>query len=156
MSHEDGEARDGGPGAGGRLLPALPGLLLVLVAVNQLVLYQSADLSPWKGGGFGMFSSSEGGWTRHTHLFVASATGEVEVDLPADLEDSEQRLRGLPSDARLEQFARALSAALASEYPRNTGVRIELWRTHFDRVDLTPQTELMRDYRHPAPADDAG
>ena len=111
MSDESGEARKDKPDAAGRFLPLLPALLLTLVAASQLALHRGADLSPWKGGSFGMFSSNEGGWTRHTHFFLVEGTAEVEVELPEDLEDSEQRLRELPTDARLEQFARDLSAA---------------------------------------------
>ena len=86
---------------------------------------------------------------------LVEGTAEVEVELPEDLEDSEQRLRELPTDARLEQFARDLSATLANEHPDHSGVRIELWHTHFDPDDLTPATELMREYRHTTP-DDVG
>jgi hypothetical protein len=34
---------------------ALPAVLLAVVATAQLALTQVALLSPWKGGGFGMF-----------------------------------------------------------------------------------------------------
>jgi hypothetical protein len=153
MSDESGRARNDKPGTASRVLPLLPGLLLTLVASSQLALHRGADLSPWKGGGFGMFSSNDGGWSRHTHFFVSDAAGEVEVDLPEELEDSEKRLRALPTNARLDRFARELSATVASEHPDHSAVRIELWRTRFDPDDLTPQIELMRDHRHATPGD---
>jgi hypothetical protein len=33
----------------------VPGGVLIVVALHQLFLAQTADLSPWSGGGFGMF-----------------------------------------------------------------------------------------------------
>ena len=113
-------------GRAATLLSLVPVLLLVGVALRQLVLHETHRISPWKGGGFGMFSTSEGGWTRHTHLFVREGDDEVEVDLPRALRDSERRLRALPSRERLEDFARRLADALRPDHPQLSGVRVEL------------------------------
>ena len=40
-----------------RLAIALPAALLLTIALTQMTLARTADLSPWKGGGFGMFAA---------------------------------------------------------------------------------------------------
>ena len=130
------------------MLRYLPPALLVVVALHQAVLVGTRELTPWLGGGFGMFSTNDAGWTRHTHLFVEEGGLETEVDLPEHLDDLEERLRVLPSDARLEDFARQLSAAMGQQHPGLTAVRVELWRRSFDADELRPIPERIHDFRH--------
>jgi len=52
------------------LLRAFPIILLIAVALHQIFLARSAALSPWSGGGFGMFSTLDHGSRRHLHTFV--------------------------------------------------------------------------------------
>jgi hypothetical protein len=132
----------------GRLAAAIPAFLLIVVASNQIYLAHTRDLDPWKGGGFGMFATSP---TRHSHVFVIEPGGEQEVDLPEDLEDLEDRLRALPSDDRFREFARELTEALRAEHPDQTAVRVEVWSTHYDVEDLTPEALLIRDFESEAP-----
>ena len=44
---------------------AVPAALLVTVALGQIVLARTVDLSPWKGGGFGMFATLDGTASRY-------------------------------------------------------------------------------------------
>lgn len=132
---------------GFRWRPLIPAVLLVVVALHQIHLVYEHDLDPWKGGGFGMFSTANGGGARHTHLFLVSSDGEVEVDLSDDLEDLEGRLRSLPTEAWLDELARALVEENAAEHPDLSSVRIELWRTRLDPVDLSPRIDRMRNHR---------
>ena len=48
-----------------------PALLLALVAVCQIVLAKTADLTPWKGGGFGMFATLDHNAHRRLEVVVA-------------------------------------------------------------------------------------
>jgi len=50
----------------------LPTLLLVAIAVNQLILANFFSLSPWLGGGYGMFSTTDVGSNRHIHIYAKS------------------------------------------------------------------------------------
>ncbi len=131
-----------------RLAPLIPGLLLIIVASNQIYLAHTRDLDPWKGGGFGMFAT---GLTRHTHVFVIQPGGELEVDLPEDLDDLEDRLLVLPTDQRLAEFADELAEALQAEHPNQTAVRVEVWSTYHDIEDLTPETALIRNFESEVP-----
>ena len=130
-----------------RWRPLIPPALLVAVALNQLRLVHTDDLDPWKGGGFGMFSTSEGSSARHTHVFISESGREFEFDLPDDLEETEDRVLVLPSEAWLAAFASEIADSAATETPALTAVRIEVWQTRLDPVELTPRSERMRDYR---------
>lgn len=133
-------------GAAGRIRwrPLIPAILLCVVALNQIWLVREHDFDPWKGGGFGMFSTTAGGRVRHTHLFLETNGEEVEVQLPDALEDTEKRVRSLPSEAWLDRLARELAEESAAEYPDLSGVRVELWRVRLDPVDLSPSIDRMR------------
>jgi hypothetical protein len=50
----------------------LPVALLVAVASVQVVLTRTAGLSPWKGGGFGMFSTTDDSGRRRVRVFVTA------------------------------------------------------------------------------------
>jgi hypothetical protein len=47
----------------------LPVLLLLCVALHQLRLVYTTDLSPWSGGGFGMFSTTDAPSDRHLYIY---------------------------------------------------------------------------------------
>jgi len=122
-----------------RCLPLLPAVVMTIVALFQIHLAHTEQLDPWKGGGFGMFSTTEGGPHRHVHVYLSSVAGEERIDTPDSLEDLEDRVRTLPTTSRMQQFARALSAARSHRL-----VRIEVWDTNFDPETLTPNVEVIR------------
>ena len=121
-----------------------PAFLLVAVATHQLYLSATAGLSPWSGGGFGMFSTMDAGANRHLHAFVLRPGIQREVRVPEALEDRERRVLTLPSDTNLRALALALADLPTSDYGPATGVRIQVWRTRFDPNTLTPVGEIHR------------
>ena len=66
-----------------RWLWFLPSALLILVAVNQVWLAYSEDLSPWKGGGFGMFASTDTSGARHLHPWSSGPGSGVRFRSPS-------------------------------------------------------------------------
>ena len=52
---------------------AIPVALLLAVAAVQVTLARTAGLSPWKGGGFGMFSTTDDAGRRRVRVFVSAA-----------------------------------------------------------------------------------
>jgi len=139
-----------------RLAPTIPALVLIAVAAQQITLARIHDLDPWKGGGFGMFSTSEGAAARHSHVFMTQAGSEIEIDLPDAMEDLDERLLVLPSEQRLDEYARELSEVLRKQNTNHSAVRIEIWQTRYDVDDLTPETTLIRDFSSEALTSDAG
>ena len=84
----------------------LPVALLVAVAVAQVTLARTAGLSPWKGGGFGMFSTTDDAGRRHVRVFVSAAERSEEIAIAPSLEDAARRAAVLPTDAELSRLAR--------------------------------------------------
>jgi hypothetical protein len=122
----------------------LPALLLVGVALHQIVLASTSGLSPWSGGGFGMFSSTDAGAARHLHAFVIRPGIQREVRIPEALQDWERRVVTLPSDANLRAFALALADLPMPDHGPATAVRIQVWHTEFDPVSLDPIGRILR------------
>lgn len=91
-----------------------PGVLVV-VAVIQAVLTQTQDLTPWKGGGFGMFASVDRVEHRAVRLYLETEDGQVlavpslSAGEPA-VRDLAARVQALPSDGAVG----ALAAEMAS------------------------------------------
>lgn len=87
-----------------RLLRFLAPALLVVVACVQLVLVRAHDLTAWKGGGFGMFSTFDGVKSRAYRVSVLTDAGEAIVVEP-NLRVRRERLLYMPSDGVLQTQA---------------------------------------------------
>lgn len=85
----------------------LPSLILIGVATLQIYLAHTANLTPWKGGGFGMFAAIDSPSMRVIWVEALTQEGEVViVDLFRTLDSSTiRRLRALPRQGDLEQIA---------------------------------------------------
>jgi hypothetical protein len=123
----------------GRVLAvALPAVVLLTVAGTQMVLARTALLSPWKGGGFGMFASVDGLPFRLVRLFVFAPERSEEIEVPPSLEDLAQRVATFPHRGALVRLARA---AIAREERRERpveSVRVEIWRAEVSpTLDVT-------------------
>jgi len=122
----------------------LPALLLVGAAAHQIFLANTAGLSPWSGGGFGMFSTTDAGASRHLHAFVMRPGIQREVRIPEGLQDWERRVVTLPSDANLRAFALALADLPTPDHGPATAVRIQVWHAEFDPISLVPMGRILR------------
>ena len=83
------------------LLRELPSIALVLLACVQVGLVFVADLSPWKGGGFGMFSTNDHGSFRSVRVFAEERRRRAPHRRAAD------RLQALFRRARAARRGRA-------------------------------------------------
>jgi hypothetical protein len=120
------------PGVEARALIA-PALLLAL-GLAQIGGWLAFDLSPWKGGGFGMFSSNDHGAFRQVYVFERSEAGERRVALPSELDRLRRHAREVPREANL----RRLGIALRRAVPELGPLRIEVVRTEFAPSGLAP------------------
>lgn len=124
----------------------LPVALLLAVAGGQLVLAKTAGLSPWKGGGFGMFSTTDDAGRRHVRVFVSAPERSEELAIPPSLEDLARRAATLPSNAALSRLARGV-VAREDRYERPVDtVRIETWRIDYAPGTLAATTRRMREF----------
>ena len=133
---------------------ALPVALLVTVACAQVVLARTASLSPWKGGGFGMFSTTDDAARRHVRVFVSAPERSEEIAITPSLEDAARRAAVLPSDLQLTRLAQRV-VEREGRYGRPVdSVRVETWRIDYAPDTLAATSRRLREfvYRVDAPA----
>jgi hypothetical protein len=131
-----------------RFTPAelLPVGLLVIVAGTQVTLARRVDLTPWKGGGFGMFSTTDDAARRRVRVFVTAPERSEELAIAPSLEDAARRAAVLPVDYELARLAEAV-VARERRYARPVEtVRIETWRIDYAPDTLAATSRLLREY----------
>jgi hypothetical protein len=124
-------------------------VLLLAIALLQGVLVHTSALSAWKGGGFGMFATTDGAAFRRTRLYVERDGRREEVESSPSLEPAEMRARLFPSDHRLRAVAERLIARETRRGQAVDLVRVEVWRTTFDEA-LQPVEEPVRSLEYRA------
>jgi hypothetical protein len=123
----------------------LPSALLVSIACTQIVLTRAADLSPWKGGGFGMFATIDGTSTRYVRVFVRAPERSEEVAIQPSFEDAAARAQLCPSTSLMTRLA-SVVAARERRYGRAvTEVTVQVWRTTFETPPLRATDRLIRE-----------
>jgi hypothetical protein len=85
-----------------------PGLLCG-IALVQLAFVQFSTLSPWKGGGFGMFSTVDSPGARFLRVYLVTSEGEIPVMIPESLSNKETELRTVGTQQLANEFAGTLA-----------------------------------------------
>ena len=119
-----------------RLAWAVP-VLMVVVAVVQMGLARMVDLSPWKGAGFGMFSTVDGVDARFVRVTGMREGAGIPLRLPASLEQRVSRLRTLPSASGLGVLADRVAAGTWEEI--SLGDAMRRYQEQRDQGMLTPR-----------------
>jgi hypothetical protein len=119
----------------------LPAVLLAGVAAGQIVLTRVTPLSPWKAGGFGMFSTLDAAAYRSLRIFVEGPERSQEIELAPSLHDLADRTLILPTDGALSRLAWAVAAREARHARPVDTVRVQV-----DRVDFAPDTLAAHDH----------
>jgi hypothetical protein len=127
-----------------RWLEPLPALLLVAVALHQLWLARSEALSPWSGGGFGMFSTTDGWGARHLHAYALRPGLRRELDLPPELIEPVRRTLAAPTEARLRALAERLAELPADDQGPLRAIELQVFARRYDAETLEPSGELLR------------
>lgn len=83
-------------------------ICLCLVAGLHLWRVTTAGQTPWKGGGFGMFSTIDAEHARFVRAYLQTVGGERPVMIPQDLEKKVAELRAAPNEQGLEELANRL------------------------------------------------
>ena len=79
---------------------------VALVCLFRVVAY---DQSPWKGGGFGMFSTLETPQARYLKVFLVAGPNEIPVEIPETLKKDVARMQTVPSESQLESIGNRLA-----------------------------------------------
>jgi hypothetical protein len=106
----------------------IPTILLIVVACVQIYLARNADLTPWKGGGFGMFSTTDGNANRYLRVYVTAPQRSEEILIKPSLEDLATRAEMYPQNSQLEKLAKAILQDQQKKHLPAQSVRIEVWR----------------------------
>ena len=110
----------------------MPAVLMTAVAIVQVVLATTADITAWKGGGFGMFATIDGPSTRRVRVFVEAPGRSEELAIARSQQILEKRARLYPSDSMLFSLAEAVSEReIRAGRPVKT-ITVELWRAEFN------------------------
>ena len=125
---------------------AIPAVVLAVVAATQIVMTEVQMLSPWKGGGFGMFSTLDERPFRYVRMFVRAPERSEELAVPPSLEELAASAEILPGDPQLERLARAVVARERRRRRPADEVRLEVWRVEFAAGSLAPRDHLLRRY----------
>ncbi len=83
--------------------------LLTTVAIVQEFFSRKFHLSPWKGGGFGMFSTVDAPSARFLRIYLVSQQGKTQVRLPSWLGNLATEVRTIPTEKRILHLARELA-----------------------------------------------
>ena len=126
----------------------VPVALLVGMASAQLVLVRTAGLSPWKGGGFGMFSTTDDAGSRYVRVFATAPDRSEEIAIAPSLEDAATRAAVLPSDTQLGRLARRVVAREQRNHRAVESLRIEAWRVEYAPGTLAATTRLLRTFEY--------
>lgn len=132
-----------------RLVQTLPSALLVVVALHQIFLAETQGLSPWSGGGFGMFSSVDAGSTRHLHAFQMRPGLHREIRPPAFLRDEVRRMLTLPSPERMREVALILAGVPTSDHAAPASILLQVWHTRYDPESLAAKGYILRELELP-------
>jgi hypothetical protein len=124
--------------------PLIPTALLVVVAITQVMLARTADLSPWKGGGFGMFSTTDGTAARYVRLFVDAPERSEELTVADSLDFAAARAELFPSDRFMTRLGEAAGARELRNGRDAETVRVEVWRIEFSEEPLRGTGRRLR------------
>ena len=123
-----------------------PSVLLVAIALVQIALVRTAAMTPWKGGGFGMFSTLDHGAYRGVDVVIDGPDRSEGLDIPESLEEIATRAAACPSDRLLRRLAEGV-VARERRYERPvTRVTLTAWRMAFDRDTLQPNEQPLRTF----------
>ena len=88
-----------------RIVTFAPVIVLCGVATYQMARAHTSDLTPWKGGGFGMFSTVDAPGARYVKVFLIDGDKRYPVRVPHQLDDAFRRAKCDPSQANLDALA---------------------------------------------------
>ena len=126
----------------GERLRFVPAALLVAVACAQIVLAHKAQLAPWLGGGFGMFSTTDILTRRHLHAFVLYGGVRRETALPPDALREVMRAAAFPSQRHLRALARRIAASPSRSDGALESIEVQVWGVRYGE-GLAPSGVLL-------------
>ena len=125
-------------------LVSIPLFVMTAMLCLQFYLVKQHELSVWRLGGFGMFSTVHDIGTRHVRVLSVTEQGEEAIEFDGLYDYLEERARVLPSDKNLYLFGRDLCRAAEIEPTEVNEVRVEYWLDSIDFGDMSVSTHLNK------------
>src|SRR5438105_11942664 len=88
---------------------ALAPLCLCLVAGLHVVRVWTCRQTPWKGGGFGMFSTVDDESARFLRCYLVTDDGELPLAIPPAADKMVAEIRAAPTQSALDDLAQRLA-----------------------------------------------
>jgi hypothetical protein len=126
--------------------------LLCVIAGLQIYVAHTAPLSPWKGGGIGMFSTVDSPAARFLRVYLVTDDGEIPVMIPPGLGARAQEVRTIPTRGRLRSIAEGV--ARGEWVPYRLDSAAERYRDLISKYEGAPDSP-SQDVHSPADADRA-
>jgi hypothetical protein len=124
----------------------LPVALATVVGMSQIYLAHRANLTPAKGGGFGLFSTFDKLENRNFRAYLITPKQEIPFVIPRNLPADEplrkpiQRSASLPIDRHLRVIVDDLLSKPYQQAGKSSvdvkGVRVEVWKMAFEPATL--------------------
>jgi hypothetical protein len=124
----------------------VPAALLTIVAGAQIALSRHAALTPWKGGGFGMFSTLDHGAFRGVSVIVDGPERSETLAIPPSLENLAARVANFPDQWLLRRLADGVAAREARYGRPVTRITLHVWKTSFARDTLHATEHRLRTF----------
>jgi len=131
------------------LFSYLPILLFIVIVLHHYYLVRFENLSPWLGGGYGMFSTTDYGPSRYIKAYgLKDNIIKEEIKIPLKHSKVARKLRSLPSTSNLQDLALDIDDYLKSTQHSYPHIRIEVWSSHYDKKSLIPTFNLLNVINH--------
>jgi hypothetical protein len=122
----------------------VPSVLLTATALIQIGLTRTADLTPWKGGGFGMFATLDHGAFRGVEIVVDAAERSEAMEIPPSLETAAARAAACPADWLLRDLADGVSARERRHRRPVSRITVRVWRVGIEPIVLRATKRPIR------------
>jgi hypothetical protein len=128
----------------------LPPVALLVVGLAQVGAASLVHLTPWKGGGFGMFSTLDHAAFRGIDIVIEAPDRSETLEIPPSLDLIAERALTCPADWLLGRLAAEVVARERRNGRAVSHVQVTVWTTAFDRVTLAAHKQTIRTFRYTA------
>lgn len=120
-------------------------IVALVVVVLHFILVKTTQLSPWKGGGFGMYAEMH---YYYYDIEVSHLNKPIDSVLLVDRKVARflMDLKRMPNDANLERMGQ-----MVSKYATNDTITIQLWKPLIDAKTSAYSRELLKQYHYIQP-----
>ena len=123
---------------------AVPIIALLVIAVH-FILSSTMQLSPWKGGGFGMYTDVHYYYNELTFTNLNKPFDSIIIQ-NRKVAEFVMDVKRFPNDSNLKRIAE-----LVSKYATNDTIRVQLWKPVINSKTASYSRELINQYQYIKP-----